>query len=281
MMIEWFPGHMRDALSRLKKDISRIDVILEILDARLPLASANPLLDTLCRDKFRLTVLNKDDLADPEKTRRWLTFYEDGKHIPAVSICGNRPDQAVRALQYCVDRMPRNRARTLKVMVAGIPNTGKSTILNTLAGRKIARTGNVPAITRHFQRTGLKNNIDIYDTPGVLWPVIEPDHRALLLAASGAISDAAIDYTRVGIFAAGLLIEQYPRLLKERFSLTGPVPEDPIFLIETIGRSRGCLKKGGNVHLQKAAEIFLRELRTGKIGRISFETPEEYDHESQ
>ncbi len=281
MTIQWFPGHMLETENLLKNSISKVDAVLEILDARLPRASANPFVDKLCKSKFRLKVLNKKDLADPESTRLWLDYFETQEKTPAVAICGTRKNQAIDALNYCVTRIDRNRARKFKVMVLGIPNTGKSTILNTLAGKKIAKTGNVPAITRHQQRTSLKNNIDIYDTPGILWPMIEPRKRAYILAASGAISDTAIDYNDIAFFAAGLLIQRYSDLLMQRYPFLETLPADESTLIEKIGAAKGCLKKGGRVDLQKASEALIRELRTGKIGKISFETPKDIEDDNE
>ncbi|WP_092234745.1 ribosome biogenesis GTPase YlqF [Desulfobacula phenolica] len=277
MTIQWFPGHMLETENLLKKVISKVDAVLEILDARLPQASANPFVNKICKGKFRLKVLNKNDLADPEQTKLWLDYFETEKKVPAVSICGTQKSQTYAALNYCVSQINRNRARKLKVMVLGIPNTGKSTILNSLAGKKIAKTGNVPAITRHQQRTSLNNNIDIYDTPGILWPVIEPKQKAYILAASGAISDTAIDYTDIAFFAATLLIKKYPDLLMSRYPFLETLPEDELILIEKIGSAKGCLKKGGMVNLQKASEVLIRELRAGKIGKISFETPKDIE----
>lgn len=279
MTIQWFPGHMLETKKLLKSAISKVDVILEILDARLPMSSSNPLLDKLVMDKFRLKVLNKNDLADPVQTRNWLEHFENNQHHPAIAVTGSDKHQVQTALNYCISRINRNRARKIKIMVVGIPNTGKSTILNTLAGKKIARTGNVPAITRHQQRTSLPNNIDIYDTPGILWPVIEPEDKAYILAASGAISDTAIDYADIAIFAARFLIKRYPDLLLKRFSFLKEIPTDELTLIEKVGTARGCLKKGGIIDLQKASETLIRELRTGKIGNISFETPEDIQHD--
>ncbi len=277
MTIQWFPGHMLETKNLLKKAIAKVDAVLEILDARLPYTSANPFVDKICKGKLRLKVLNKNDLADPEQTRLWLDYFETKAKTPAFSICGTQKSQAYDALNYCVKHIARNRARKTKVMVLGIPNTGKSTILNTLAGKKIAKTGNVPAITRHQQRTSLKNNIDIYDTPGILWPVIEPKNKAYILAASGAISDAAIDYTEIAFFISTLLIDRYPALLVNRYPFLKSVPNDAAALIETIGTARGCLQKGGIINLQKASEALIRDLRGGKIGKISFETPKDIE----
>ena len=281
MNIQWYPGHMVETKNQLKNDISKVDAVLEILDSRLPLTSSNPIVDKICQDKLRLKVLNKRDLADPVLTKQWIEYFETKKMSPAISINGTHKAQALDALNYCVKKIIRNRAKKIKVMVIGIPNTGKSTILNTLAGKKIAKTGNMPAITRHQQRTSLKNNIDIYDTPGILWPVIEPKQKAFILAASGAISDTAIDYADIAFFAATLLIKRYPALLMKRYPFLETVPDDELTLIEKIGFSRGCLMKGGLLNLQKASEALIRELRTGKIGRISFETPKDiHDYET-
>ena len=281
MTIQWFPGHMVETENLLKKAMSKVDAVLEILDARLPQASANPFVNNICKGKLRLKVLNKDDLADPEQTKSWLDYFKTTNETPAISICGTQKSQAYEALNYCVNKINRNRARKIKIMVLGIPNTGKSTILNSLAGKKIAKIGNVPAITRHQQRTSLKNNIDIYDTPGILWPVIEPEQKAYILAASGAISDTAIDYNDIAFFAANLLIKRYPELLMHRYPFLETLPKDELTLIEKIGSARGCLKKGGIVNYQKASELIIRELRTGKIGRISFETPKDLEHDNE
>ncbi len=280
MTIQWYPGHMLETKNLLIKAISKVDAVLEILDARLPDSSANPLVNTICKDKFRVKILNKMDLADSNHTQEWLEYFENETKTPAISICGTQKDQVDKVLNYCTNKITRNRARKIKVMVVGIPNTGKSTILNTLAGKKIAKTGNVPAVTRHQQRTSLKNNIDIYDTPGILWPVIEPIKKAFILAASGAISDTAIDYEEIAFFAANLLIQRYPNLLIQRYPFIKTVPNDELTLIEKIGSAKGCLKKGGIVDLQKASEALIRELRAGKIGKISFETPKDMENDN-
>ncbi len=280
MTIQWFPGHMVETENLLKKAMSKVDAVLEILDARLPDASANPFVNKICKDKFRLKVLNKTDLADTEQTKLWLDYFEK-KMSPAIAINGTQKSQAQKALNYCVSKIDRNRARKMKVIVLGIPNTGKSTILNSLAGKKIAKTGNVPAITRYQQRTSLNNNIDIYDTPGILWPVIEPKKKSYLLAASGAISDTAIDYNDIAFFAASLLIKRYPQLLMQRYPFLKTLPNDELTLIEKIGSARGCLKKGGIIDYYKASELLIREIRAGRIGKISFETPKDLEYDEK
>ena len=275
MSIQWYPGHMLETKNQLKGAVSKVDAVLEVLDARLPLASANPFLNRLAQGKAWLKVLNKADLADPEVTASWEACFREREDVGALALCGNKTGEASRALDLLVAGVERNRARKIKVMVVGIPNTGKSTILNSLAGKKVAKTGNVPAVTRHQQRTSLKNNIDIYDTPGILWPVIEPRERGMALAASGAISDTALDYHEIAFFAGALLLRRYPDRLMARYDFLNPLPRDASALLEAIGRARGCLQKGGVINIQKASELFIRELRSGLLGRISFETPED------
>ncbi len=274
MTIQWFPGHMLETKKLLKASVAKVDAVLEILDARLPASSANPYVHKLCMDKAWLKVLNKTDLADPTVTRSWLEYFNSQPGVSAVEAKATQRAESHKVLNACVGQIKRNRARKVKVMVMGIPNTGKSTILNSLAGKKVAKTGNVPAVTRHQQRTSLKNNIDIYDTPGILWPVIEPRGRAYTLAVTGAIADTALDYQDIAFFAAQFLIDAYPDLILERYPFLDSIPLDPSGLIEQIGAARGCLKKGGIVNLQKASQVLIQDLRSGKIGRISFETPD-------
>ncbi len=281
MAIQWFPGHMRETREIIRQSIKKTDGVLEILDARLPLASANPFVDRICKDTFRLKILNKADLADPVTTGLWLDFFEKSENTAAIAISAFSRNQAYMAISHCHEKITKNRARKLKLMVMGIPNTGKSTILNILAGKKVAKTGNVPAITRHTQRISLKNNIDIYDTPGILWPVIEPEEKAYILAASGAISDSAIDYHDIAFFAADFLLGSYPDLLMKRYKFLKALPSDAHELLEKIGAARGCLRAKGRIDMHKASQILIRELRTGKIGRISFETPKDLEHDNQ
>lgn len=275
MNIQWFPGHMLETKNQLKGAIAKVDALFEVVDARLPLSSSNPFLERIAAGKNRIKVLNKADIADPAQTQAWLNYFTKERNLTATAICGTRAQEASDALQTLVSQVDRNKARKAKVMVVGIPNTGKSTILNTLAGRKVAKTGNVPAVTRHQQRTSLKGNIDIYDTPGILWPVIEPRQRGLALAASGAISDTAVDYHEIAFFVAQFLLERYPTCLVARYPFLNPLPEDAQSLIESVGKARGCLKKGGYVDFQKASQLIIRDLRSGRLGRISFETPKD------
>ncbi len=270
---------MKEAETNLRKNLARVDSVMEILDARLPLSSANPLLDELCKSVNRIRVLNKQDLADPEVTQRWISYFKhEYQNETTIAVTGTDKNDTWKAAEYCLKTATLQRPRRLRIMVAGIPNTGKSTIINTLAGKKVTKTGNIPAVTRQQQRTAIKDSIDIYDTPGILWPVSESPENALRLAACGSISDSAFDYEPVALFAAGYLLEMYPDNLKLRYKIEVELPESGEGLIETIGIKRGCLKKGGIIDFQKASELFIRDLRAGSIGRISLETPEKSSH---
>ncbi len=281
MTIQWFPGHMLETEKFLKQAISSVDVVMEILDARLPASSANPILGRICKNVLRIKLLNKKDLADPEITHQWLAHFK-AEGEAAAAISGTDASDTWQATENALAGVNKGKARRIRIMVAGIPNTGKSTIINTLAGKKIAKTGNTPAITRQQQRTSLKNKVDIYDTPGILWPILENKKGALRLAASGAISDTAIDYPEIAIFTLSFLMERYPERLNDRYDLalasSAPIESassDPLALLEAIGKKRGCLKKGGIIDYQKASELLIREFRAGKLGRITLETPEE------
>ena len=281
MTIQWFPGHMLETEKFLKQAISSVDVVMEILDARLPASSANPILGRICKNVLRIKLLNKKDLADPEITHQWLAHFK-AEGEAAAAISGTDASDTWQATENALAGVNKGKARRIRIMVAGIPNTGKSTIINTLAGKKIAKTGNTPAITRQQQRTSLKNKVDIYDTPGILWPILENKKGALRLATSGAISDTAIDYPEIAVFTLSFLMERYPERLNDRYDLalasSAPIesaPSDPLALLEAIGKKRGCLKKGGIIDYQKASELLIREFRAGKLGRITLETPEE------
>ncbi len=273
MTIQWFPGHMLETKKWLQQSAAGADVILEMLDARAPAASQNPWMDKISRNTPRVKILNKMDLADPGVTNQWLSYFTDHGHVLALAVNATDRSLAMNALEQAVQLVPHHRARKKKVLVAGIPNTGKSTLLNTLAGKKIARTGNVPAITRHQQRTSLPDNIDIYDTPGILWPLIEPPQRAYALAITGAISDTALDYRDIAWFTAGLLLSRYPEQLMARYPFLDPLPDDEAGLLDRIGAARGCLKSKGLIDFHKTARVLIQDFRSGKIGRISVETP--------
>jgi ribosome biogenesis GTPase A len=275
MNIQWFPGHMKESMELLKNSISKANIILEILDARLPLSSSNPYIEKLCKNILKIKILNKNDIADPGITKTWLKYFKNN-HEKAIAITAKNIKEVKQVVEYCRKIIQQNKAQKIKIMVIGIPNTGKSTIINSIVGKKAAKTGNVPAITRHNQRMATKH-MDIYDTPGLLWPILEPKLRADILAASGAIANTAIDYNDVGAFTLSFLIDNYPHFLIARYKLD-VLPKKRAHLIEKIGAMRGCLKKGGLIDIPRAYEILVNELRQGKLGRISFEKPEDYQN---
>jgi ribosome biogenesis GTPase A len=275
MAIEWYPGHMTKAHEQIAGLVRRIDVIIEVLDARLPVSSANHLLAELRRNKPWIKVMNKNDLADPTVTRGWVRFFEKQAGVRALPLSAKNHREVLQLPNLCLRLAPgRGKpGRPLRAMVVGIPNVGKSTLINTLAGKSMAKVGDKPAITTCTQQIDLRNGIVLSDTPGLLWPVMSDQLAACRLAVTGAIGANALDYTEVGLFAAEFMMQRYGELVMARYSLTA-LPENPTALIELIGRRLGCLVSGGEIDLHRSAEAFLRELRAGKLGRVSFEEPE-------
>ena len=275
MKIEWYPGHMSKAYEKIGELVRRMDVIIEVIDARLPVSSANHLLAELRRNKPWIKVMNKNDLADPLVTKVWVRFFEQQAGIRALPLSAKLPREVLQLPKLCLSLAP-NRGipgRPLRAMVVGIPNVGKSTLINTLAGKLMARVGDKPAITTCTQQIDLRNGIVLYDTPGLLWPFMSDQTAAYRLATTGAIGANALDYTIVGLFAAEFMLQRYPEQIMTRYQITD-LPTNTTTLLEQIGRRLGCLIAGGEIDLHRAAEAFLRELRAGKLGRVSLEEPE-------
>jgi ribosome biogenesis GTPase A len=277
MIIDWYPGHMKRARAQIIEVLPTIDLFIEVLDARLPSSSANPLLEKLRGEKPCIKVLNKNDLADPTVTNAWVRHFEKQQGVKALPLDAT-DRRNVGLLPKLCRKLVKNRGdkgqKPLRVMIIGIPNVGKSTLINTLAGKKMARVGDKPAITTCPQQIDLRNGILLSDTPGLLWPILDNQGGACRLAASGAIGDNAFDTTEVSLATVGYVSERYPALLQKRYNLP-EIPEKPTDILEEIGRRRGCLVSGGDIDLHRAAELFLRELRSGKIGLISLERPSE------
>jgi ribosome biogenesis GTPase A len=276
MPIQWFPGHMTSARKKAAETMARTDVVVEVLDARLPEASANPMIAELRRARQRpcLKLLNKADLADPVVTQAWLDFYARQPGVTAVAISCKKPGDAAKVPALCRRIAPHRNDNTkpLRMMIMGIPNVGKSTLMNALLKRRIAAVGDEPAVTKSQQSFDLGPGMTITDTPGLMWPKIEHDADGYMLAASHAIGRNAVIDEEVATFLAGILLARYPALLAARYKLD--VAElDAVGVVETVGKKRGCLR-GGVLDMEKAAMILLTDYRTGALGRISLETPE-------
>lgn len=274
MAIRWFPGHMSKAMEQIQELIKRIDVVIEVLDARLPYSSSNHKLAELRRTKPWIKVLNKYDLADPAVTKLWVREFELQAGVRAIPLAAKKHGDTKPLIKLCQTLAPRRGKPGLpvRVMVVGIPNVGKSTLINTLAGRVMAKVGDKPAITTTTQLIDLRNGVVLNDTPGVLWPEMSDQQGAYRLAASGAIGANAMDSGEVGMFAGEYLMERYPDLLLQRYGLEA-MPATPHDLMLAVGRRLGCLSGGGEVDFNRASEAFLRELRSCKIGRITLEDP--------
>lgn len=265
---------MGKALEQIADLIKRVDVVIEVLDARLPVSSSNHQLEKLRRTKPWIKVLNKHDLADPLTTKAWVRHFEQQAGIRALPMSAKQHGETKQLIKLCQLLAPKRGKPgfPVRVMVVGIPNVGKSTLINTLAGKSMAKVGDKPAITTCTQQIDLRNGVVLSDTPGVLWPDMNDQEGAYRLATSGAIGANALDYTTVGLFAGQFLMDRYPETLRKRYKLE-QLPDNPTDLMAAIGRCLGCLIAGGEIDLHRASEAFLRELRAGKLGRISLEEP--------
>lgn len=274
MQIQWYPGHMHKASKQIKEALPGVDILIEVLDARIPFSSENPMLAKIRGDKPCIKVLSKTDLADPEITAQWQDYLEQQQGVKTLAIRTDQPEKALQLTNLCRKMMPNKvkNEKNIHTMIVGIPNVGKSTLINTLAGRTIAKTGNEPAVTKAQQRIKLDDGITLSDTPGVMWPNVENKNSGYRLATTGAIRDTAMDYTDVAFFAVDFMAKAYPERLKARYELDD-LPTSELELLEAIGRKRGCLRSGGQVDLDRVSKLFITELRSGTLGLISLETP--------
>ncbi len=280
MTIQWYPGHMHKAQKEIRKVLPTIDVVIEVLDSRIPFSSENPLIAQLRKDKPCIKVLTKSDLADESVLASWQTYLEKEKLTKTLAVTNKVPKNCKVIFELCEKFYPERivRNRKIKAMILGIPNVGKSTLINNLVGKTIAKTGNEPAVTKVQQPIHIDDNFMLLDTPGILWPKQEFEKSSYRLATTGAIKNTAMSYDDVAFFAAEFLLRFYPDRLLVRYELKTK-PESELEFFEIIGSKRGCIVGGGRVDLNKISEIFLNEIRSGFLGGLCFETPEMIEEE--
>ena len=282
MNINWFPGHMKKTRESIQKNLSLVDVVFELIDARIPFSSQNPVIDSIVGEKPRVIILNKSDLADSHSNRLWQEYFKSNG-IPSIlfdSLSGKGVDKLLSLANEVTaeKRLAYEKRgvinRPTRAMILGIPNVGKSTLINTLSGRKGAKTGNRPGITKTNQWIKIKGVLELLDTPGILWPKFEDQKVALRLAFTGAIKDEILDTETLALSLLQLLIEISPELLIKRYAID-LANNTPLEIMESIGRKRGCIIKGGEIDYSKTSNIILDEFRKGTIGNITLEVPKE------
>lgn len=284
MQVQWFPGHMAKTKRMIQEQLKLVDVVIELVDARMPISSRNPLLDQLVGDKKpRIIILNKEDLADPQRTAYWINQFNQQSGYRAFAFNATiGKKQLISRLKEALleltkekrERMAQKgvRKQTIRCMIVGIPNVGKSTFINILVGIKAAQTGDKPGVTRGTQWIRLDEDLELLDTPGILWPKFEDEEVGLRLAVTGAINDDVFDHDEAALKLLTFLQKRYPRQLQERFKLTEEdLAQEPLYILEQIGRNRGCLLKGGRIDYGKVSKGILIDFRQAKIGRITLE----------
>ena len=274
MAIQWFPGHMHKAGQEMKKILPQMDLIIEVLDARLPYSSSNPMLAAIRGDKPCLKILNKADLADPQMTAVWQHYLEQSQDIKTLAISANETSCRQELIQLCQKLVPQktNSVKKIQALIMGIPNVGKSTLINALAGRQIAKTGNEPAVTKVQQRIIVEDRLVLHDTPGVLWPNLENHDSGYRLAITHAIKETAFENPDIALYALKYLMQHYPETLLKRFQLE-KIVENEQEMLDKMAVKRGCLKAGGHPDYERISKILLTELRNGQLGRLTLETP--------
>jgi len=281
MTIQWFPGHMAKARREVTEKLKLVDIIFELVDARIPESSSNPMLQEIIQHKPRLILLNKADMADRMLTSKWIDYYAEKGQL-ALSInsqAGTGIKEIVKAAEKILhEKIERQKAkgirpRAIRAMIIGIPNVGKSTLINRLAKRNIAKTGNTPGVTRAQQWIKVGKELELLDTPGILWPKFEDPETGYKLALTGAIKDTLLNMQDIAVFGLKYLQEYYPERMLDRYQLT-EIPEEISVLFDKIGQLRGCLTTGGEVDYNKTSEIVIRDIRMQKFGNITFDLPE-------
>jgi len=279
MSIQWYPGHMTSARKKAAETLAMADVVVEVLDARLPAASSNPMIHELraFRQRPCLKLLNKADLADPEATKAWMAYFEQQPGVKAVAISCKKAGDVAKIPGLAQKLAPHrcDAVKPLRLMIMGIPNVGKSTLMNALVKKKVAAVGDQPAVTKSQQRIDISSRLTIYDTPGMLWPKIEHPVDGLMMAASHAVGVNAYIDEEVATWLAGFLLEHYPAQLAARYGFS-TANMDAVAVIEGVAKKRGCLLKGrgGEPDIEKASAVLLTDYRNGALGRITLETPD-------
>jgi ribosome biogenesis GTPase A len=280
MSINWFPGHMAAFVKDAKKAMADHDLVVEVLDARCPMASANPLVETLRKHRQRpcLKVLNKVDLADPAVTQAWLTFFNVQKDVTAIALSCKKPGEAAKVVSAAKNLAPyrNDNFKPLRMMVMGVPNAGKSTLINALLKKRAAKVGDEPAVTKVLHRYELTSDVSLTDTPGLMWPKIEHESAGLILAASHIIGTKAYFESDVAVFLGEVLLARYPQALAARYDFVATAGADGVSVVEVVAARRGYRLKGGALDFEKAAITLLTDYRSGALGRVSLETPASY-----
>ena len=289
MNIQWYPGHMTKTRRQMEQDIRLVDAVCEIVDARIPLSSRNPDIDVICGGKPRMIILNRIDMADPAMTKRWAGYFRRCGMTVLETDCKSRKGtgqfaSTVRELlkEKIQKYQEKGQAgRTLRVMVVGIPNVGKSTFINAVSGRKSAKAENRPGVTRGKQWITVEKGLEMLDTPGILWPKFEDPEVGIKLAYTGAVKDNVVDVETLAVHLIGLLGREYPDALESRYKFTVPDAFEDYELLELAGRKRGMLISGGEVDTERMSRVLLEEYRNGKLGRFTLEKPEEAESDGK
>ncbi len=281
MTIQWFPGHMAKARRQVTEKLKLIDIIFELVDARLPLSSRNPMIDEIIQHKPRLVLLNKADMADKQVTKEWIHYFQE-KNITALAInshTGTGMKEIVKAAQgILAEKFERYKARgakprAIRAMIVGIPNVGKSTLINRLAKKNIAKTGNTPGVTKAQQWIKVGKELELLDTPGILWPKFEDQEVGQKLALTGAIKDAVLNLEDVALFGINFLEEKYPARLKEWLKIEGELPQDTVEKFDLIGEKKGLFMGNREIDYDKVTDLIIRDIRNEKFGPLSLERP--------
>ena len=282
MNIQWFPGHMKKTERQIEEDIKLVDIVYELLDARIPLSSKNPDIDRMSGNKPKIMLLNKSDLADSRLTTEWISYYK-AENVEVIPVCAQTGD-GIKELKQITQNMLAEKiakqkekgivGKGIKALIVGVPNVGKSSFINKISGRSSTKTGDRPGVTKGKQWITVGNGLQLLDTPGILWPKFEDEKIAYNLAFTGAIKDEIMDVEELGVVLCGFLRENYPDSIKIRYKLT-ELDEDNYELLMSIGRKRGCIISGGEIDTRKASILLLDEFRGGKLGNITLEKPSE------